>query len=90
MDQQKQYCENGYTTKRIYSRLWWLTPIILAAQEAEIRSITVQSHPRQIVPQDTISKNKKTFKKRTGGVAQGVGPEFKPRYCKKKSNLYVQ
>jgi hypothetical protein len=24
-------------------------------------------------------------KKRAGGVAQGVGPEFKPQYCKKKS-----
>jgi hypothetical protein len=23
-------------------------------------------------------------KKRTGRVAQGVGPEFKPQYCKKK------
>jgi hypothetical protein len=22
--------------------------------------------------------------KRAGGVAQGVGPEFKPQYCKKK------
>jgi hypothetical protein len=21
--------------------------------------------------------------KRTGGVAQGIGPEFKPQYCKK-------
>jgi hypothetical protein len=28
---------------------------------------------------------KKPFtKKRAGGVAQGVGPEFKPQYCKKK------
>jgi hypothetical protein len=24
--------------------------------------------------------------KRTGGVAQGVGPEFKPQYCPPKSN----
>jgi hypothetical protein len=30
--------------------------------------------------QDTISKN--TITKRAGGVAQGVGPEFKPQYCK--------
>jgi hypothetical protein len=28
---------------------------------------------------------KKTHhKERAGGVAQGVGPEFKPQYCKKK------
>jgi hypothetical protein len=24
---------------------WWLTPVILATQKAEIRKITVQSHP---------------------------------------------
>jgi hypothetical protein len=28
---------------------WWLTPIILAAQEAEIRRIKVPSQPREIV-----------------------------------------
>jgi hypothetical protein len=31
------------------ARHWWLMPIILATQEAEIRKIMVQSHPRQIV-----------------------------------------
>jgi hypothetical protein len=30
-----------------------------------------------------ISKKKKPFNKRAGGVAQSVGPEFKPQYCKK-------
>jgi hypothetical protein len=28
---------------------WWLTPITLATQEAQIRKIAVQSQPRQIV-----------------------------------------
>jgi hypothetical protein len=27
---------------------------------------------------------KNPSQKRAGGVAQGVGPEFKPQYCKKK------
>jgi hypothetical protein len=27
---------------------------------------------------------KKPISKKTGGVAQGVGPEFKPQYQKKK------
>jgi hypothetical protein len=31
---------------------------------------------------------KKPFTKRAGGVAQGIGPEFKPQYRKKKK-LYV-
>jgi hypothetical protein len=35
-------------------RHWWLTPVILAIQEAEIRRITVQSQPRQIV-NETLS-----------------------------------
>jgi hypothetical protein len=34
----------------------WLTSVILAPQEAEIRRIMVQSQPRQIVPQDPILK----------------------------------
>jgi hypothetical protein len=37
----------------------WLTPIILAIQEAEIRRITVQSQPRQIVLK-TLSQKKKS------------------------------
>jgi hypothetical protein len=30
-------------------RCWWLMPVILAIQEAEIRRITVPSQARQIV-----------------------------------------
>jgi hypothetical protein len=32
-------------------------PIILASQEAEIKRISVQIQPREIVPLDPISKN---------------------------------
>jgi hypothetical protein len=54
---------------------------ILDTQEAEIRRIKIQSQPRQIV-HETLSQNDQS-QKRTGGVAQGVGPEFKPQYHKK-------
>jgi hypothetical protein len=36
------------------SGCWWLTPVILATQEAEIRRIMVRSQPRQIV-HETLS-----------------------------------
>jgi hypothetical protein len=53
-------------------------PVILATQEAEIRKISVQCQPEQIV-HETLSR-KNTSQKTPGGVAQGVGPEFKPQY----------
>jgi hypothetical protein len=57
----------------LIARHQWLTPVILAIQEAEIRKITVRSQPWQIV-QETLSqkkkKKKKTFTKQ-GLVAQG-------------------
>jgi hypothetical protein len=34
---------------------WWLMPVVLATQQAEIRRITVQSQPRQIV-HETLSQ----------------------------------
>jgi hypothetical protein len=43
--------------KMVSGGAWWLTPVIPATQEAEIRRITVQSQCRQIVLRDTISKN---------------------------------
>jgi hypothetical protein len=61
----------------------WLTSIILATQEAEIRRITVQSQPRQI-GHETLSQKHPSLK-RAGGVAQGVGPEFKPQCHTEKS-----
>jgi hypothetical protein len=33
----------------ITARCWWLTPVILATWEAEVRRIEVQSQPEQIV-----------------------------------------
>jgi hypothetical protein len=59
--------------------------VYLATQDAEIRRIRVQSQTRQIV-RETLSqkKKKKKSQERAGGVAQGVGPEFKAQCHKKK------
>jgi hypothetical protein len=43
------------------ARHWWLVPVMLATQEAEIRRIMVQSHPRQIV-HETLSQKYLTQK----------------------------
>jgi hypothetical protein len=56
----------------------WLTPVIPATQEAEIRRIVVRGQPRETVF-NTLSQ-KYLIQKRTGGVVQGGVPEFKPRY----------
>jgi hypothetical protein len=48
----------------------------------------VQSQPGQIV-QETYLK-KKSSRKRAGGVAQGIDPEFKAQCCtKKKKKTFV-
>jgi hypothetical protein len=58
-------------------------PIILPAQEAEIRRIMVRSQPREIVLK---TQSQKTFHKvRAGGVVQVEGPEFKTQDWKKNS-----
>jgi hypothetical protein len=61
-------------------------PVILATREAEISRIVVQSHPGQIVHKTLSRKN--PSQKRAGGMAQGVGPEFKPQYHKKRKNYF--
>jgi hypothetical protein len=62
--------------RQLINKAWhqWLILIILATQEAEIRRITDQSYPRQIVHETLSPKN--PIKKRAGGVAQGVDTEF--------------
>jgi hypothetical protein len=69
-----------------YVRCQWLTPVILATQEAEIRRIMIQSQPRQIVRETLSRKNSshKKKKKRAGGVAQGLALSSNPSTKKKK------
>jgi hypothetical protein len=48
--------------------------------------MVVQSQPRQIVSETLSLKN--PSQKRAGGVAQLVGPEFKPQYCWKYFGIF--
>jgi hypothetical protein len=61
---------------------WWLTPVTLAAQEAEIRRSWFKARQGKSFsrpyPKKTLHKN------RAGGVAQSEVPEFKPQYCQKE------
>jgi hypothetical protein len=49
------------------ARRWWLTPVILATQEAEIRRISVQGQTGQIIHETYL-------KETAGGVAQDQIP----------------
>jgi hypothetical protein len=46
----------------------WPTPVILVTQKAEIRRISVQSQPEQIVPEKNSSQKKKKKITRKGLV----------------------
>jgi hypothetical protein len=62
--------EVGEDTEWIFNkkvRCWWLTPIILAAQEAETGRIVIRSQHQQIV-RETLSR-KTRYKNRAGGEA---------------------
>jgi hypothetical protein len=54
--------------------------VILDTQEAEIREIAVRSQPGQLVRKTLFRKH--PSQKTTGGVAQGVGPEFQLQYLR--------
>jgi hypothetical protein len=64
----------------LLARLWWLTPVILATQGADIRRIEVGSQPRQIVHKPVL-KNSITKKSWWSGSSR---PKFKPWHWRGK------
>jgi hypothetical protein len=72
----------------VQARCQWLTPVILATQEAEIRedhSLKPALANSSWYP--STKKKKKRKKKEGWWRAQGKGSEFKPQYCKKKKKF---
>jgi hypothetical protein len=61
---------NCVKKKKKKARCWWLKPVILATQEAEIRRSSVRSQPGKMVHETLSQKTLHPKKKRTGGVAQ--------------------
>jgi hypothetical protein len=60
------------------ARHWWLTPVILAIQEAEIRRMGFEASSGKQFTRPYLEKTH--HKKRAGGVVQGEDPEFKPQH----------
>jgi hypothetical protein len=92
---QPRVCPGGVCKANGGAGHLWLTPVIPATWKAEIRRISVGSHPRQIVLK-TLSQ-KKTHHK-TGLVErsscrapawQVCSPEFKLQCYQKKKKLMV-
>jgi hypothetical protein len=54
-------CNSNALRKEEATRHQWLTPVILATQETEIRRIMVRSQPRQIVHETLSQKNHKKW-----------------------------
>jgi hypothetical protein len=77
--------QRALNTSPDLSQYQWFTPVILTTQEAEIRKIMVRRQLGQLSLQNYLKKTHHKKGASAGGVAQGVGPEFKPQYHKKKS-----
>jgi hypothetical protein len=68
------------STNKTLNWAQWFTPVNLATQETEIRRISIQSQPRQIVPETLTQKN--PSQKRAGGVASFVVSGSNPSTAK--------
>jgi hypothetical protein len=69
LDRKIIYCSVCSSKGWIIARCWWVMPVVLATQEAEIRRISVCSQPRQTVCKTLSQKN--PSQNRAGGVTKG-------------------
>jgi hypothetical protein len=72
----------------------WLTPIILAIQEAEIRRTEVQNQPQQIVQLKNMQHKTEVVEYSSGQVVEFLPPNHEAlssnhQYCQKKKLCFV-
>jgi hypothetical protein len=71
----------SFLSKKIYDRHQWLMPVIPPTQEERLGGSWFETNPGQIVHKTVSGRNPS---QKAGNVAQGVGPELKSQYHKKK------
>jgi hypothetical protein len=77
--------QNSLFKKENCARCWWHTPVIYSGGRDQVDCSLKPAQANSLLDPILI----KLTTKRAGGVAQGVGPEFRSQYYKKRKKIEV-